>query len=126
MPEDKQAILGDRPTSTWLNWTPEHVKMWDEWVAERPQCIQDMIAKYNLRLDRLYRLKTTGQRVTLYSLSEAGTVTVNIEERFNSHCMLPLGALLDRSVFGINPADLEETEWEGSLQELEILDTHFL
>ncbi len=117
--EEKNKVLGDRPKSTWLNWKPEHVAMWDDWVASRPQVIQDLVAKHNLRLDRLYRLKTTGQRVTLYSLSEDGTVTVNVQEKFNRDKMLPFGGMMDKSVFGIDPDDLEETEWEGLLEEVE-------
>jgi hypothetical protein len=47
-------------------------------------------------------------------LSEEGTVTVNVLGKFNSHL---LGALLpDKAVFGIKPADLEECEWEGEVE----------
>jgi hypothetical protein len=98
----------------WIKWTEKQEQMWADWVAARPASIQEMVAKYNLRMDRLYRLKTTGQRVTLYSLSEEGTVTVNVLGKFNSHL---LGALLpDKAVFGIKPADLEECEWEGEVE----------
>lgn len=72
---------------------------WQEWVATRPPEIQALCAR--LRPDRLYLLKTTGQRVAIHSFSEGGTVTVDVLGDFN---------LVDfeTQVFGCNPDDLEE------------------
>ena len=77
---------------------------WDEWLSERPQEIKEMAATWPP--NKLYRLKTTQQRCTLYSYSEDGTVTVNIT---GDHNLIPFS----RQVFGINPNDLEECELPG-------------
>lgn len=74
---------------------------WAEWIKSRPPVIQAMCEK--LWPNRLYRLKTTNQRVTLYSYSENGTVTVNITGEYNL-------TDFDTHVFGINPEDLEECD----------------
>ena len=64
--------------------TSEQIEGWKEWVAARP----DNVRKAAERLDpwTLYRLKDTGQRATLYILSEAEngdvTGTVNITGEF--------------------------------------------
>ena len=82
----------------WTEPDDEEVAAWKEWVATRP----DVVRKIAERLEpwSLYRLKDTGQRVTLYSISEDGTVTVDITGQYNA-------MLFDRQVFGINPNDLE-------------------
>lgn len=100
--------------AVWINWTNKQKDLWKEWVESRPQVIQDMVKKYDLYFPKLYLLKTTGQKVTLYSFSENGTVTVNITSKFNKGIQ-QLGALFDRRVFGINPADLEECDWDGEV-----------
>lgn len=74
---------------------------WTEWVNSRPPLVKDIAQK--LPPNKLYRLKTTGQRVTMYSISENGTVTVDITGEFNL-------IDFDRQVFGINPDDLEECD----------------
>ena len=85
---------------------------WNEWVAGRPPVVQEMCAK--LPPDRLYLLTPTGQRVTLVSYSENGTVTVAVTGGYNA-------VTFDRQVFGINPDDLTECdlpgedEWLGTL-----------
>lgn len=78
---------------------------WQAWVKTRPEVIQAMCAK--LPPDRLYRIKSTGQRVTLHSYSEDGTVTVDITGQYN---MLTFA----RQVFGIRSDDLEECDLPGS------------
>lgn len=87
----------------WVIWKEEQKKGWYDWITSRPQEIQDMAEKYNLLGDELYRLKTTGQRVYLYSLSEDGTVTVVVLPEYNPERFMIAG----KRVFGINPADLE-------------------
>jgi len=84
-----------------IEWDEEQKKEWNEWVTSRPEVIQDLCRRfppYNL-----YRLKTTGSRVTLYSYSEDGTITVNITGEYNA-------LMFDRQVFGIKPEDLEECD----------------
>lgn len=76
-------------------------RAWAEWVKGRPPVIQAMCERFPP--GRLYRLKPTGQRVTMHSYNESGTVTVEITGEYN---------LVDfnRQVFGINPDDLEECD----------------
>lgn len=105
----------------WIKWTPEQCKAWSAWVVSCPAVIQEVIKKYNLHADELFTLKTTGQRVTLYSFEEDGTVSVNVLYQFNHERML--GDFSDRRVFGINPADLEACDWEGVVVDAAAEDT---
>lgn len=99
--------------SIWIKWSDEQERLYDLWFRARPKVIRDMAERYNLRPDRLYRLKTTGSRVTLYSLDENGTVKVNVLYEFNRETMI--APIQNRRVFGIDPADLEECEWDGEV-----------
>jgi hypothetical protein len=74
---------------------------WSAWVATRPPVIQQMCAKYPPNL--LYRLKTTGDRVTLVAYSENETVWVFVSGEFNL-------VTFERQVFGISVTDLEECD----------------
>ncbi len=76
-------------------------KAWNRWVKSRPVVVREICRR--LPPDRLYRMKSTGQRVTLYSYSEEGSVTVNITGEYNA-------IVFDRQVFGIDPNDLEECD----------------
>lgn len=78
---------------------------WNEWVKTRPDVVRAVCER--LPPDRLYRMKSTGSRVTLYSYSEDGTVTVDITGEYNAHVM-------DRQVFGIDPDDLQECDLPGA------------
>lgn len=75
-----------------------------EWVASRPPEIQAMIKR--LPPDRLYKIKSTGQRVVMNSYAEDGTVSVLFLRQFNPGRVL----LMERTIFGIKPEDLEEIE----------------
>jgi hypothetical protein len=77
---------------------------WFEWVATRPECVRVLCER--LPPDRLYRLKSSGHRVFMYSYSEDGTVTVCVTGEYNA-------VTFDRQVFGIKPEDLEECELPG-------------
>jgi len=81
--------------------TQAQVEEWKAWVAERPEVVREIAER--LEPWSLYRLKTTDQRVTLYSISEDGTVTVDVTGQFNR-------LLFERRVFGIDPDDLEPCE----------------
>ena len=91
-----------------IEMTKEQQKEWDEWVESRPPVIQKMAKAHPP--DRLYRLITTGQRVTLLSYGEDGTVRVLVTGKYNF-------VSFDREVFGIDIAMLEECELpeEGEL-----------
>jgi len=92
--------------------TPEQEKEWAEWVASRPDKVRAVAERFPPW--ELYRMKSTGQRVTVASYSEDGTVSVNVSADFNV-------TLFERNVFGIDPDDLEpcdlpnETEPRGAL-----------
>lgn len=77
---------------------------WDKWVEARPKEIQELCRL--LPPNKLYRLKTSGHRATLYSYEEGGTVTVNVTGQYNS-------VIFGRRVFGIQPEDLEECDLPG-------------
>jgi hypothetical protein len=81
--------------------TEEHLAAWKTWLAERPEVIQQLGNRFEPWT--LFRLKSTGQRVTVCGFNESGTVTVNVSGEFNlvSH---------ERSVFGIDPNDLMECD----------------
>jgi len=75
-----------------------------EWLRDRPEVIKKMAEKFKPWFN--YRVKSTGQHCNLYSYSEDGTVTVQINGHDNDFLdsineMLPMG------VFGVNPEDLE-------------------
>lgn len=84
-----------------IEWSKQQRIEWDEWVGTRPEIIQDLCRRFPLY--NLYRLKSTGQKVTLYSYSEDGTITVNVTEEYNA-------IMFNRRVFGIKPEDIEECE----------------
>jgi hypothetical protein len=81
--------------------TPEQESDWKQWVSERPDVVRLVAERFDPW--SLYRMKSTGQRVTLYSFSEDGTVTVNVSGDYNF-------VLFERSVFGVDPDDLEPCE----------------
>ena len=88
--------------------TPEQRAAWDQWVRERPAAIRELIAKYKFDPWTLYRLKTSGHRVTLASFDEPidgspPTLRVNVSGEFNA-------VAFERSVFGIKAEDLEECD----------------
>jgi len=87
--------------ATILEWNEEERAGWERWVASRPPVVQQLARQFPP--NQLYRLKTTGHRVTPYSYSEEGTLTVDITGQFNR-------VLFGRRVFGIRPEDLEECE----------------
>jgi hypothetical protein len=71
------------------------------WIASRPPEIQAMIRKHPPNL--LYRMKSSGHRVTIYSYAEDGTVTVDVTGQYNV-------VTFSRRVFGVKPDDLTECD----------------
>lgn len=82
--------------------SPEQEAAWRAWVAERPTKVRTIAERFDPW--SLYMMKSTGQRVTVYSFGEEDngrvTLTVNVTGQFNA-------VMFDRSVFGIDPDDLE-------------------
>jgi hypothetical protein len=82
-----------------IEWSEDQKQQWAEWVASRPPVVQELCKRFPPC--NLYRLKSTGHRVTVYSYSENETLTVNVTGEYNA-------VMFDRKVFGIKPDDLEE------------------
>lgn len=80
----------------------EQVAEWRGWVSGRPENVRAVAEKFDPW--SLYRIKSTGQRVTLVSFGEQEdgdvTLTVNVTGQFNL-------IAFDREVFGVEPDDLE-------------------
>lgn len=74
---------------------------WEQWVSARPPAVQKMCRRFPA--DRLYRLKSSGHRVTISSYAEDGTVTVAVSGLYNA-------VIFERCVFGIDPDSLEECD----------------
>ena len=74
---------------------------WSAWVATRPLVIQEMCCAYPP--NKLYRMRSTGHRVTIVSYGEDLTVRVNVTGQYNV-------VIFDREVFGVCVEDLEEAE----------------
>ena len=85
-----------------------------KWLKTRPRVIRDLAKRLPPNL--LYRLKGTGQRATIYSYNENGTLTVSITGQYN---------LIDfeREVFGIPPEELEECSLPTEDEELGVTQT---
>ncbi len=81
--------------------TKKQITGWRHWVASRPPCIRVVAERFDPW--SLYRMRSTGQRVTVQSFSEDGTITVAVTGQFNA-------VLFDRDVFGVDPDDLEPCE----------------
>jgi hypothetical protein len=85
----------------WMQPTAEQEEALAAWIETRPEIVRNILRR--LDFFELFRLKTTGQRVTLHSVHEDGTVTVCITGQHNL-------IMFDRKVFGIDPDDLEPCE----------------
>jgi hypothetical protein len=83
--------------------------VWRAWLDERPAAIKTMAQRHPP--DRLYRMRSTGCRVTLHSYSEDGTVTVFVGGQFNL-------VVFERRVFGVSPDDLEECDLPDETERL--------
>ena len=89
-------------------------KEWEAWIETRPKSIQKMIKKFPP--DILYRMKSTGHRVALYSYEEDGTMTVLVTGKYNK-------LSLERRVFGIKAEDLVECDLPDEDEELGVVPT---
>lgn len=85
--------------------TPEQLNSWNDWVRNRPACVRAVASR--LLPWKLYRIRQSGHRVTMYSFSENPdgrvTCTVTVSGKFNL-------VAFERDVFGIDPDDLEECD----------------
>src|SRR5262245_17271198 len=81
--------------------TDEHVKAWADWAEDRPAVIQALAERF--KPWKLYRLLSSGHRVTVQSFFEDGTLTVAVLGKYNL-------VNFERAVFGIDPDDLVECD----------------
>ena len=85
--------------------TPEQLRGWNDWVQSRPESVRSVASK--LFPWKLYRQKSSGHRVTVQAFDEQldGKVTlrVMVGGEFNL-------VAFERSVFGVDPEDLEECD----------------
>lgn len=88
--------------------TPDEESAWKEWVSKRPENVR-RVAEH-LEPWTLYRMKSTGHRVTLISFDEHENGGVTLRVRVGAeHNYLTF----ERQVFGISPDDLEPCELPG-------------
>lgn len=88
------------------NPTAKQVAGWKAWVASRPENVRIVAERFEPW--SLYRMKSTGQRVTIYSFGEdkRGAVTLTVDVRADVNLVV-----FERRVFGIDPNDLEPCDW---------------
>ncbi len=73
---------------------------WSKWLDERPLIVRNLANRFPP--NKLYKIKSTKQRVTILSYYEDGTLKVYVGSDYNA-------ILFERQVFGIKPEDLEES-----------------
>lgn len=85
----------------------EHAS-WSEWLAARPAHVRVVAERHPP--NRLFRLRGTGQYVTVYSVCEheGGRVTVTVDVTGQYNCVTRA-----RRVFGIAPDDIEDCDVPG-------------
>jgi hypothetical protein len=86
--------------------TAEQEAGWAAWVASRPPVVRAVAERFFPW--KLYRLKSSGHRVTIHSFDEPEgetpvTLKVIVSGEFNL-------VAFERTVFGIAPDDLEECD----------------
>lgn len=96
--------------------TEEQLAEWNEWVAARPEHVRRVAKRFDPF--SLYRMKSTGSRVTLVGFGEhddgSVTMTIYIGGKFNA-------VIFERQVFGVSPDDLEPCELPGADEPLGVL-----
>lgn len=85
--------------------TAEQETEYREWIKSRPAHVRAVAERFEPW--SLYRMKSTGHRVTVYSFGEGDdgsvTLTVAVTGEFNA-------VVFERQVFGIDPDDLVPCE----------------
>lgn len=87
--------------------TKAQERAWRKWVGGLPPIARATAAK--LDIWTLYRMKDTGQRATIAAIQDDGKVRVDITGQYNM-------VMFDRSVFGIDPGNLEPCDVPGILE----------
>jgi hypothetical protein len=82
--------------------TPEDERAYTAWVDSCPAIVRVVASRF--RPWKLYRMKSTGHRVTVYAFDEDSTgVTLQVAVLAKYNLLV-----FERMVFGIDPDDLEE------------------
>lgn len=94
--------------------TGSQIKAWNKWLRDRPAKVRLVAEKFPPW--KLFRIASTGQRVTVYSVNEAKdsddvTLTVSVLAKYNL-------VQFERNVFGISPDDLVECELPADSEQL--------
>ena len=76
----------------------EQVDSFNAWADSLPEPAHANAKKFPPW--ELFRMKSTGQRVTLNGCNDNGTISVTVSGKYNA-------VLAERIVFGVDPADLE-------------------
>jgi hypothetical protein len=88
--------------------TPEQLAGYQEWLSGCPEEVRELIRQFDPWT--LYRMKSTGHRVTIISFDELEdgslTLRVNVSSQYNR-------VVHERNVFGVDPADLEPCDLPG-------------
>lgn len=91
--------------ANWYEPTEEQQELWRQWLAGRPEAVRKVAEQFPPW--GLYRLESSGHRVTIYSLQEGKddsvTLVVNVLGKFNY-------VAFERRVFGIHPEELTPCE----------------
>jgi hypothetical protein len=84
--------------------TEKQLRGWKRWVRKLPKQVRGVAERFEPW--SLYRLKTTGHRVTVHSFGDDATITVIVSGRWNK-------VAFERQVFGIQADELEDCELPG-------------
>jgi hypothetical protein len=88
--------------------TPEQLVGYQEWIAGCPAEVRELIRQFDPWT--LYRMKSTGHRVTILSFDELEDgslkLRVNVSSQYNR-------VIHERNVFGVDSADLEPCDLPG-------------
>ena len=105
----------------WFEPTTKQQASWEAWVSERPESVRAIAARFPPW--ELYRLKSTGQRVSVVSIFENGTLKVHVNGAINyDFVYFTHPEVCDFDVFGVDPRSLEPCEipdWLLNSQTLE-------
>lgn len=104
--------------ANWFEPTDVQRETYAQWLSQRPEPIRVASLRYGLAPWVLFRMKSTGQVVSIHSLSESGEgagkppVTVTVHVLRDPRLAGLMAGLEGTGVFGVDPEDLEAFEPE--------------
>jgi hypothetical protein len=99
----------------WINLSEQQKKVWDDRILASSQVVKDIVSKYNLRPDEVYRICLHNDRCIIHTLHENGRLTVSIIAEHNRDNNI---FLFDRCVFDVDPAHLVEADYPFVVKEV--------